>query len=44
MPKVGVGSWAHLAEGNGSNGSSCVPSYTRQEPLQSLCCTWHMAP
>lgn len=38
------GLWTHLAKGNGSNGSSCVPPHTRQEPLQSLCCAWHMAP
>lgn len=40
----GGGLRAHLAKGNGSNGSSCVPPHTRQEPLQGLCGTWHMAP
>lgn len=39
----GGGLQAHLAKGNGSNGSSCVPPHTRQEPLQGLCCAWHMA-
>lgn len=38
-----AGLWAYLVKGNRSDGSSRVPPHPRQELLQGLCCTWHVA-